>query len=649
MVVAAMLAMPTGASAMKIAGKIQGTVPMGGMYIVLSAARPGKQRLYGVGFARSRRDGSFSLRYEKPPRGSIKYLIATRPGPGAEAGSSVSRNSYRLAAALGSGDIPRRAAVNERTTVAFAFAMAQFVYKNGRIAGKNPGLRNAAAMTRNLVGRRNGGLSPVLRRFPNGRSTSTWATFDSLANLVGSCRTPDRRCARLLELAATPRGEDSTDTLAAMVAIARYPWHHAPGLFKLSRLARKRYRPVLGPRQAPKAWTLALRFEGKPETMNGPGAFAIDARGSLWVANNYEYSRKRLFPVCAAENVLRFTPTGRNFPGAPYTGGGLTGAGFGIGIAPNHHVWVGNFGFAAPECAQQPPHNSVSEFTPTGEPLSPPLTDKGTKKEKGGYEDGDIYWPQSTISDREGNIWIANCGNDSVTKYPGGSPGLAENFKHIGLSKPFGAVVNPRGQVFVTGNDSSTVAILEPDGKPAPNSPISGYGINRPMGNAIDSRGYVWVANSGKIPAPCPVDLDFVPRGGTTTLLKPNGEPFRAHPFRGAGLRTPWGVAVDGDDTVWFANFTGQRLSQMCGTQPKLCPPGKQRIGASISPRGSGYGFDGLVRNTGVAIDPSGNVWLTNNWKTISIQANPGGYQIVAYLGLAAPVKTPLIGPPEQP
>jgi hypothetical protein len=50
-----------------------------------------------------------------------------------------------------------------------------------------------------------------------------------------------------------------------------------------------------------------------------------------------------------------------------------------------------------------------------------------------------------------------------------------------------------------------------------------------------------------------------------------------------------------------------------------------------------------------VAIDPSGNVWLTNNWKTVAIQANPGGYQIVAFLGLAAPVKTPLIGPPELP
>ena len=71
--------------------------------------------------------------------------------------------------------------------------------------------------------------------------------------------------------------------------------------------------------------------------------------------------------------------------------------------------------------------------------------------------------------------------------------------------------------------------------------------------------------------------------------------------------------------------------------------------GAAISPAGTGYRFDGLTRNTGVSVDPSGNVWLVNNWKNAPIQTNPGGYQIVAYLGMAAPVKTPLIGVPEQP
>jgi hypothetical protein len=48
-----------------------------------------------------------------------------------------------------------------------------------------------------------------------------------------------------------------------------------------------------------------------------------------------------------------------------------------------------------------------------------------------------------------------------------------------------------------------------------------------------------------------------------------------------------------------------------------------------------------------VQIDPSGNVWLTNNWLTIPVQTNPGGRSVVVFIGLATPVKTPLIGPPQ--
>jgi hypothetical protein len=50
-----------------------------------------------------------------------------------------------------------------------------------------------------------------------------------------------------------------------------------------------------------------------------------------------------------------------------------------------------------------------------------------------------------------------------------------------------------------------------------------------------------------------------------------------------------------------------------------------------------------------VAIDPSGNVWVANNWLKDPVQTNPGGDAMVVFIGLAPPVKAPLIGPPQQP
>lgn len=89
-------------------------------------------------------------------------------------------------------------------------------------------------------------------------------------------------------------------------------------------------------------------------------------------------------------------------------------------------------------------------------------------------------------------------------------------------------------------------------------------------------------------------------------------------------MTVPWGIAVDGDDNIWVANFFGQRLSHLCGANPDTCPV--HQAGAAISPARSGYFFDGLQRNTGVQIDASGNVWLTNNWKTVpSAKTGPYG------------------------
>jgi hypothetical protein len=639
-------------------GRLEGQVPQAGMNVVLMAATPGAESPEKLGSTRSLPNGEFELHYRGNKAASVKYLLATRPGGAAEAGFPVAGQSYRVGLALGDGEPWGPVKVTERTTVALGFSLAQFFGGGDKVAGKNPGLKNAADMSGDLVNL-TGGLSKVLRERPNGNANSTQRTFNSLADLLTICRRQDLGCKRLLSKARTPGGAPARDTLEAVTNIARNPWHDVQGLYKLALSAAARrgtWQPSLGSGEKPAAWTLALSFEGSPPGLDGPGNFTIDPEGNLWVANNYAYSRQSRVPACASDKVFRFTPTGQTYPGSPYTGGGLSGVGFGAAIDPAGRVWMTNFGFEGKGCKTAADHYTASAFNLEGEALSP----------EEGWSGGEISWPQGTVADKQGRIWVANCGNDSVTRIesetvpslPTGTPPTAVNFGEASITagssasfeRPFGDALDSRGDLFVTGNASNTVAELSPSGKPV--RIVSGGGLHLPMGDVVDSNGYVWVSNSKWVVAPCPgtrsakeVSESEPKGGGDVTLIKPNGKPAK---ITGAGLNNPWGITVDGDDNVWVANFGGQRLSELCGSKTSTCPPGKRQIGAAISPK-QGYGFDGLVRNTGVIVDPSGNVWLANNWKNAPIQTNPGGYQIVAYLGLAAPVKSPAIGPPQAP
>ncbi len=617
------------ASAAELHGKVvSGKVSLGATPVTLYRAGSANTDPVRLGHARSRGNGTFRISFRKQSGSkTVLYVIAG-------GGSKV-----RLAAVLGGPRIPRDVVVNEHTTVATGYALAQFI-DGKRIAGKSPGLENAAAMARNLSDPRTGHIGQVLRRAPNGGQTSTLQAFNSVANMLPRCARSRSRCALLFSLAKPPGERAPRGTLDAVADIARNPGHAVARLFKLARGVPTPFRPALPQDERPDAWTLALRFNGDGKSIDGPGNFAIDADGNLWVNNNYNYTSDPRTPSCGSDLLFKFTPRGRFASGSPYTGGGLNGAGYGITIAPNDRIWVGNFGFAGIGCNDPPPRNSVSEFKPNGVPRSPSATPTST----GGYTNGPISLPQATVADRDGNIWIANCGNGTVTQYPGGRHTQAKVFSGLGIVNPFGLAINQHGQAFVAGNSNSRVAMLNPDGTPTARSPIAGGGINRPMGVTVDSRGKIWVANSGVVLFPCEPPEPPIQAGGSATLLSSRGVPDPGSPFTGGGLSVPWGITVDGDDNVWVANFAGQQVGVLCGTRPKNCPP-HTKTGDPIAPA-SGYGFDGLTRNTGIAVDPSGNVWLANNWLQVPFQTNPGGHEIVAFVGAAAPLKTPVIGPP---
>jgi hypothetical protein len=654
-----------------LAGVVEGNgTPRGDYRVHLYASHVvGRQRVTLLGSDMTDLDGRFSIPFRMPPRperlGPVLYAVA-------EQGQSM------LASAIGDASLHDDVVINERTTVAIGSSFAQFV-DGVAITGNPYGMVNAAMMAGNMADPETGLVGSVLDNPPNGGGTSTRATFNTLANIVAACVADEVDCHTLFEQ-ATPAGEPpATSVLQAIAYLTRYPANDVDGPFALG--AGGPFAPALD--QSPTSWLLFLKFTGgmyseydTTNLMSRPGNVAFDEQGFAWINDNY-VPTKELHVGCAGLRLMKFYPWGESYPGSPYFGGGLSGAGFGITLDPRGDVWVGNFGFEAPVCnGVVPPdpankipatHDSVSQFRPDGTPVSP----------SEGATGGDIWWPQATVSDAKGNIWTANCGNDTVTIIPKGNSSRARNVPLPGGQgaannlapvypeepsiKPFAIAIDPHGRAWVTGNRADEVYIVDRDGSV---EIVDSNGLlSWPMGISTDSAGNMWVSNSDAVNVPCVTPLDRMEGADPAVVLFPaDGSAPSKHV--GGGLSIPWGNAVDGSDTLWVFNFgrnptvdvdaqtvwpdTG--VSHFCGVDTSTCPDGVGP-GEPISPPETGYASDALDRITGGGVDPSGNLWLMNNWKKNGplppvYNTNPGGNSFVIVPGAATPIQTPLIGPP---
>jgi len=655
------------ALAADIAGRVLGAgAPIADSTVTLWAAGAGNPQ--ELAQARTGADGRFSVAVPATAgKGSSLYLVAQRGRSTADK-TSGDNSSIALMTVVGATP-PGEVVINEMTTVASVWTHNQFL-DGAAIKGHALGLKIAAGNVPSFVDLRTGGWGGVIQDPLNSGQTPTMANFATLANALAACVarvTPDA-CSRLFAAATPPKGSAPTDTLTAAESIARYPWYQPDRVFTLLELypipsgktmRAVPYMPYL--QFPPSAWVLPLKFDGGGYRAGGKAMF--DSEGNLWVGNNFTIGWQGRDALWQG-NATKFDPNGK--PLSPITtgfaGGGMQGGTFGNAIDAKDNAWLASYGGM-----------SIAVFDKNGKPLTPPegITFGG----KLGLMQGIIVVPGT------GDVWALGLSKNQLLFFPGGDytkGRIVCEGRDVepckSLLAPFHLAIDQQNRIWVTnglGGHVTRFPASDPSKAEKFATGWSGSGLN------IDSQGNVWVTNRlgnslrrsvlmgellvtalrGGNPDPIlsrAMSQQTASDGGSITLLRPDGTQYPGSPFTAGGLPGPWAVVVDGNDNVWISNFAmpNSPITQLCGVRTENCPPGF-KTGDQIAPP-NGYVGGGLQMQTDLAISPSGDVWVMNNWQDINscfgtpdetLSTRCGGQGVTVFFGMAKPVRAPQIGP----
>jgi streptogramin lyase len=530
-------------------------------------------------------NGAFSVAaaFTCPYSNSVLYAVAS----GGQAGTSGAANAgIVLASVLGEcGSLTSGASftINEATTVATAYAMAQFMSAGGKIgaaATNSSGIELAAATAANLVDMQTGAVPGA--NFP-ATGTAPIARIDALANLLNACvvssGAASSACTQLDAATANAEGTPA-NTLDAAMNLVKQPGANVAALSMLS-AASSAYAPALT--AAPSDWTLFVTYTGGG--MNNPSALSIDSTGKVWVAN--------YFSVASL-----FSNTGEPIFTTGISGDNLNNS-YGEAVDVNDDVWIAN------EQSTGALNGGLGTVTLLNNAGASPAT----------YSAGGLNFPISVAFGTSGVAWVVDYGNSHLTLLSNSGTALSGTSGYASSQFVFPVAVATDSQCngWVANQSGNTITKVIADG-----SSFTSYVVGQgPSGVAVDAANHVWSANY---------------YGNSVGLVSAAGNVLSGAGYTGGGLNHPQGIAVDGAGNVWVANYRGPSLTELAGATTNA--PGQ-----SISPT-AGWGPEaGLLEAFATAIDASGNVWVSNY----------GSNTLTEFVGLAAPVKTPLLGPVRVP
>jgi hypothetical protein len=520
--------------------------------------------------------------YTCPAADSQLYVIIR----GGQIGTAATNNAIALATAIGPCNkiaASSQFVINEVTTAATAWGLAQFMTAGGNIgatASNTQGLANAVVTVANLANLTTG-TSPGASFPQNGASPA--ARINSLANLLNTCTSAVSSNCTPLFTATTPSGP--TNTLDAALNLVSNPGSNVATLYTQS-TASTAFAPALT--TAPADWTMFINYTGGG--MNSPSGVGVDSTGNVWVASYFSVASE-------------FSTTGSPIFPNGITAGGLFHS-YGLAIDAQNNAWIPNEDSTA--TGVNDGLGSVTTLSSTGQVTSGAA----------GYTAGGIYYPIAIAIDTNATAWVVNYGNSSATLLSSSGQSLSGTKAYTSpkLVFPVAVAIDANHNGWFANVEDVTVTKVSPDG-----SQITSYSCcNGAAGIAIDQRGYVWVANY---------------YGDSISQLAGDGTVVSTgYSDNKASIWHPQGIAIDGSGHVWVTNFFGSSITELAGSTASS--PGQ-----ILSPA-AGWARDaGLNEGFAIAIDASGNLWITNFFTNT----------LTEIVGLATPVKTPQLGPVQLP
>jgi len=606
--------------------------------------------LLGSAIVTTASNGSFSITgdYTCPTSSTLVSLTAS----GGKASGGSNNSAIVLVTPLGvCGNLSSSSSfvLNEVTTAAAAFALGQYFttsYGSSSIDSfgapngiqSHNGLVNAFALVNNLVNVATGSVQTSVTLTGSGSlgsitATPEFAKLSTIANILDACAASSGSgstpCVTLMPDVATTSGTLPSDVLQAAVYMSLNPTSNnsngsAANLSALYALQTSSS-PFAGLTVKPADWTLGIQYVGSPTTnLVEPIKLAIDSAGNLWVAGNassgtYTGALSEISPtgtpmvfltafgsqslsqnikdiaVDLSGNVWFSAVTG---PGGGYyqynpstsTGGYYLNSRtpYGIAVDASNNVYFSQ-------------ESTSAAFTLLGFPNGTTLSSSGSTTGVPAYEfpiagstpgtagtSNTFVNPEALAFDINGNLWMSSSSGQPT------STQIVE-LSNLNTTACVGAASYPCSL--------ATSAILN-----TYTGTSSGIGsMSEPWGLTTGAAGSVWTVNAAS--GANSISNVTSPTAGTNYTVGLNGPRF---------------IALDGAANVWVSNNSTSSVSEFSSNGILLSPG---------SP--AGFVHSGIDHGYGIAIDPSGNVWVASQGSATT----PSLEEIV---GAAAPAITPI-------